>query len=285
VTDRDALVEAVTKEVLAALAGGAWDDCLTCFGDCVAHSSEKVRSVVAAGATRISFNGAGADVPIDLAGFIDHTLLAPDASADDVDKMCSEALEYGFASVCVNPTWVKRVADNLRGSDVATCSVIGFPLGATTPHVKAMEARRALREGAVEIDMVMNVGALKSGFYDEVERDISMVADAAREAGATCKVILETALLDDEEKVIASRIAKQAKAHYVKTSTGFGPGGATVYDVALMREAVGPDMGVKASGGIRTREDAEQMIEAGATRIGASAGIAIVTGGVGEQQY
>ncbi|NQV06405.1 deoxyribose-phosphate aldolase [bacterium] len=224
-------------------------------------------------------------MPIDLAGFIDHTLLAPDASADDVDKMCSEALEYGFASVCVNPTWVKRVADNLRGSDVATCSVIGFPLGATTPHVKAMEARRALREGAVEIDMVMNVGALKSGFYDEVERDISMVADAAREAGATCKVILETALLDDEEKVIASRIAKQAKAHYVKTSTGFGPGGATVYDVALMREAVGPDMGVKASGGIRTREDAEQMIEAGATRIGASAGIAIVTGGVGEQQY
>jgi deoxyribose-phosphate aldolase len=163
--------------------------------------------------------------------------------------------------------------------------VVGFPLGATPPAIKATEARRALRDGAEEIDMVINVGALKSGDYDGVASDIAGVADACREAGAVCKVIIEAALLSDEEKVIASRLAKLGKADYVKTSTGFGPGGATVYDVALMREAVGPEMGVKASGGIRTREEAKQMVEAGATRIGASAGIAIVTGGSGEEQY
>jgi len=251
----------------------------------VVHNAEDVRSVVAAGASRISFNGRGADVPTDLAGFIDHTLLKPDASASDIDRMCKEAVEFGFASVCVNPYWVPRVAANLAGSDVATCSVIGFPLGASPPQVKAMEARRALREGARELDMVINVGALKSGDYETVAADISGVADACRERGAICKVILETVLLDDEEKVVASRLAKQAKADFVKTSTGFGGGGATVYDVALMREAVGPGMGVKASGGIRTREDAEAMIAAGATRIGASAGIEIVMGGESSEQY
>jgi deoxyribose-phosphate aldolase len=275
----DAIVEAVTKEVLATLAGEAWHQCMTCLGDCVAHNAEDVRTVVAAGASRISYNGKGADVPTDLAGFIDHTLLTPDATADDIDRMCREAVEFDFASVCVNPYWVRRVAEHLSGSDVATCSVIGFPLGATPPAIKAMEARRALREGADEIDMVINIGALKSGDYDTVAADIAGVADACRERGAVCKVILETALLDDEEKVIASRLAKQGKADFVKTSTGFSSGGATVYDVALMREAVGPGMGVKASGGIRTREDAEAMIAAGATRIGASAGIAIVTEG------
>jgi deoxyribose-phosphate aldolase len=259
---------------------GESEACITCLGDCAAHSSEKVRSVVAAGATRVSYNGRGADVPIDLAGFIDHTLLKPEASATDIDRMCEEAVEYGFASVCVNPFWAKRVAENLRGSDVITCCVVGFPLGATPPAIKAMEARRAVR--AREIDMVINVGALKSGDYETVGSDVQGVTDACREAGALCKVIIEAALLSDEEKVIASRLARAAKADFVKTSTGFGPGGATVYDVALMREAVGPKMGVKASGGIRTRDDVKQMIAAGATRIGASAGIAIVTGGSGE---
>ena len=284
-TERDRIVEAATREVLAALAGEAWHACLSCVGDCVAHDSEKVRSIVAAGATRISYNGTAADVPTDLSGYIDHTLLRPDATAAEIDRMCAEAVEFGFASVCVNPTWIRRVAQHLRGSDAVPCSVVGFPLGATTPEIKAMEARRALREGAKEIDMVINVGALKSGDHELFERDIAGVADACREAGAVCKVIIETALLFDEEKVIASRLAQRAKAGYVKTSTGFGPGGATVYDVALMREAVGPDMGVKASGGIRTAEDVRQMIAAGATRIGASAGVAIVTGRTSDEQY
>jgi deoxyribose-phosphate aldolase len=284
-TDRDALVEAITREVLATLAGEAWDDCLACVGDCVAHSAPKVRSVLAAGATRVTFNGAGADVPTDLAGFIDHTLLKPDATATDIDRMCAEAVEFGFASVCVNPTWAKRVAEAVKGSGVVACCVVGFPLGAATAEIKAMEARRALRDGAREIDMVINVGALKSGDYDLVRRDIAGVSEACREAGALCKVILETALLTDEEKVVASQLAVEAKADFVKTSTGFGPGGATVYDVALMREAVGPKIGVKASGGIRSAEDVRQMIAAGATRIGASAGVQIVTGGASSGRH
>jgi deoxyribose-phosphate aldolase len=285
VNDRDALIEAVTREVLAALAGGALDDCMTCVGDCVAHSAEKVRTVLAAGATRVSYVGDGAEVPTDLAGFIDHTLLRPDATAADIDRMCAEAVEYGFASVCVNPTWAKRVANALKGTPVVATCVIGFPSGATLPEIKAMEARRVLRDGAREIDMVLNVGALKSGDHDLVLRDIVGVADACREVGAVCKVILETAFLTDEEKVVASRLAALGRADFVKTSTGFGPGGATVYDVALMREAVGPGMGVKASGGIRSAEDVRQMIAAGATRIGASAGVEIVTGGTSSEQY
>lgn len=284
-SERDALVEAITHEVLAAIAGEAWDDCMACVGDCVAHSADKVRTVLAAGATRVTFNGVGADVPTDLAGFIDHTLLKPDATAADIDRMCAEAIEYRFASVCVNPTWARRVADALKGSGVVACCVVGFPLGATTPEIKAMEARRAIRDGAREIDMVLNVGALKSGDHDLVRRDIAGVAEACHEAGAVCKVILETALLTDEEKVIASGLAVAAKADFVKTSTGFGPGGATVYDVALMREAVGPKIGVKASGGIRSADDVKQMIAAGATRIGASAGVQIVTGGTSSGKY
>ncbi|HEX5631563.1 MAG TPA: deoxyribose-phosphate aldolase [Acidimicrobiia bacterium] len=284
-TERDELIEAITREVLASLAGETWDECLTCLGDCVAHSAPKVRSVLAAGATRVTYNGSGADVPTDLAGFIDHTMLKPEATAAEIDRMCAEAIEYGFASVCVNPTWAKRVADALKGTPVVACCVVGFPLGASTPEIKAMEARRALRDGAREIDMVINVGALKSGLFDTVRHDIAGVSEACREAGALCKVILETALLSDEEKVIASQIAVEARADFVKTSTGFGPGGATVYDVALMREAVGPKIGVKASGGIRSVEDAKQMIAAGATRIGASAGIQIVTGGTSSGRY
>lgn len=266
--DKTQLIEAVTREVLAALAG-VRDVCDT---------PEKVRTVVENGADRVTYHGDAATVPLDLARYIDHTLLRPDATEGDIDRMCDEALEYGFASVCVNPSWIKRVAGKLRGSDVVACSVIGFPFGATTPQIKAMEARRALRDGAREIDMVINIGALKSGRTDEVQTDIAKVVDAAHEVGAVCKVIIETALLTDEEKVVASILAKAAKADFVKTSTGYGPGGATVYDVALMREAVGPKMGVKASGGVKTSADAEDMIAAGATRIGASAGIQIVSG-------
>ncbi|MEX0864459.1 MAG: deoxyribose-phosphate aldolase [Acidimicrobiia bacterium] len=218
---------------------------------------------------------------MDLAQYIDHTLLGPDATSEDIDRLCAEAEQYRFASVCINPTWVRRAANNLRGTGVPVCTVIGFPLGATTTEVKATEARKALRDGAREIDMVINVGALKSGDHELVFNDIAKVVDAAHEVGAMCKVILETALLTDEEKVIASALAKRAKADFVKTSTGFGPGGATVYDVALMRETVGPEMGVKASGGVRTAHDAEDMIAAGATRIGASAGVQIVSGSDG----
>ncbi len=183
----------------------------------------------------------------------------------------------------MNPVWVRRCASRLRGSPVKVTSVVGFPLGANTPETKVLEARRALREGAREIDMVLNIGALKARDHDLVARDIAGVVDACREVGAVCKVILETGLLTDEEKVIASRLAREAKADFVKTSTGFGPGGATVYDVALMRETVGPEMGVKASGGISTSREAQGMIDAGATRIGASAGITIVTGEEGDQ--
>ena len=269
--NREALVEAITREVLTALS--------TRFD--MAQTGEKVRQVVANGADRVAFHGEAADVPLDLAQYIDHTLLTPDATAEDIDQLCAEAEQFRFASVCINPTWVKRAATNLRGTGVPVCTVIGFPLGATTTEVKAMEARKALRDGAREIDMVINVGALKSGESDVVFDDITRVVDAAHEVGAVCKVILETALLTDEEKVIASALAKRAKADFVKTSTGFGPGGATVYDVALMRETVGPEMGVKASGGVRTADDAEDMIAAGATRIGASAGVQIVGGSDG----
>ena len=269
---RDQLVELVTREVLSALAERA--DILS--------NPEKLRQVVANGADRVAYHGDAEDVPVDLARYIDHTLLKPDTTAAEIDELCDEALEYGFASVCINPTWVKRSAERLRGSDVKVCTVIGFPLGANTPEIKAMEARRALRDGAREVDMVINIGALKSGQHDLVRSDIEKVVDAAHESGAICKVILETALLTDEEKVIASALSKQARADFVKTSTGFGGGGATVYDVALMRETVGPDMGVKASGGVRTLEDAEDMIAAGATRIGASAGVQIVSGTEGD---
>ncbi len=270
--DREKLIEAVTQEVLTALTM-RYDVC---------ESPEAVRNVVANGADRVSFHGEAADVPMDLAKYIDHTLLKPEATASEIDTLCAEAREYSFASVCINPTWVKRAAEALRGTDVVTCTVIGFPLGATTTAIKSMEARRALRDGAREVDMVLNVGALKSGEYDLVRDDIAKVSEAAHEVGGICKVILETALLTDEEKVIASSLAKEAKADFVKTSTGFGAGGATVYDVALMRETVGPDMGVKASGGVRTLEDVEDMIADGASRIGASAGEQIVSGDEGE---
>jgi len=208
--------------------------------------------------------------------YIDHTLLKPEATAEMIDKLCEEAKTYDFASVCVNPYWVKRAAERLAGTDVKVCTVVGFPLGATTRAVKAAETRDAIANGATEIDMVLNVGALKSGDLQTVKEDVAAVVEAA--GGVLVKVILETGLLTDEEKVTACQLCVEAGAHYVKTSTGFGPGGATVEDIALMRKTVGPDIGVKASGGVRDRAAALAMIEAGATRIGASAGIAIVNG-------
>jgi len=214
--------------------------------------------------------------PTDIAKIIDHTLLKPEATRDQIVQLCREAREYGFAAVCVNPCYVKLAAELLRGSPAKVCSVVGFPLGATLPEVKAYEARRAIEEGAAEIDMVINIGALKSGDLELVRRDIAAVVDVCHAKGALCKVIIEAALLSDEEKVLACQLAKAAGADYVKTSTGFGPGGATVHDVALMRRTVGPGMGVKAAGGIRSYEAARNMIEAGATRIGASAGVKIV---------
>ncbi len=282
-SERNDLVEAITRQVLAAFAGAGTagtpgDPCATCLRSCAAQCATKVRDVVAGGASRIEYHGRAADVPGDLARYIDHTLLRPDASASDIDRLCAEAKEHRFAAVCINPTWVRRAAENLHGTEVAVASVIGFPFGASTSEVKALEARRAIRDGAREIDMVINIGALKSGLLDLVREDIARVSDACREAGAANKVIIEAALLTDEEKVVACHLAQQAKADFVKTSTGYAKGGATVFDVALMREAVGPKMGVKAAGGIRTAEDVQDMIAAGATRIGASAGVKIVTG-------
>lgn len=270
--DREMLVELITKEVLSTLASQV-DRC---------DSLEALRQVVGNGADRVAFHGEASEVPIELASYIDHTVLKPETTAAEIDTLCEEAAEYHFASVCVNPSWVKRAAGNLRDSEVKVCSVIGFPFGATTAEIKAMEARRAIRDGAREVDMVINVGALKSGDRDTILTEMQKVVDSAHESGVIVKVIIETALLTDEEKVIASSLAKKAKADFVKTSTGFGGGGATVFDVALMRETVGPDMGVKASGGVRTASDVEDMIAAGATRIGASAGVQIVGGDEGD---
>ncbi len=269
--DRNELVEVVTRQVLAALAGEVVDDNL-----------DNVREVVESGAARIGYRGNGAQVPSELADSIDHTLLLANVTPEAIDELCDEALRYEFAAVCINPVWVRRAARRLSGSKVKVASVVGFPLGCNTPQIKAMEARRALRDGAREIDMVINIGALKGGDHDLVRSDIAGVSDACREVGAINKVIIEAAYLEDEEKIIACRLAQAARAHYVKTSTGFGPGGATVFDIALMRETVGPRMGVKAAGGIRTAQQVREMISAGATRIGASAGVRIVTGEEGD---
>jgi deoxyribose-phosphate aldolase len=215
---------------------------------------------------------------------IDHTLLKPDVTPDQIAQLCFEARKYGFASVCVNPGHVRLCADLLRGSDVKVCTVIGFPLGATSPEAKVYETETALRDGATEIDMVINIGALKGGDFTWVARDIRGVVETSHTAGAIVKVIIETALLTDEEKIKACLLAKEAGADFVKTSTGFSGGGATVEDIALMRRVVGPEMGVKASGGVHTFEEARSLVEAGATRIGASAGVKIVQGAKEEKK-
>ena len=215
--------------------------------------------------------------PGDLARTIDHTLLRPDATVADIDRLCAEALEHGFASVCVNGSWVPRCAEVLTGSDVLVCAVIGFPLGAMATDVKVYEATRAVEQGAREIDMVLAVGALAGGDEEYVQRDIAAVADACHARAARLKVILETCLLEDAQKVRACELAVAAQADFVKTSTGFSSAGATVEDVALMRRVVGSSVGVKASGGVRDRHQAQRLIEAGASRLGASASVAIVS--------
>jgi deoxyribose-phosphate aldolase len=220
-----------------------------------------------------------------IASYIDHTLLKPEASEAEVLQICAEAAEYKFKSVCVNPIWVKTVTKALKGTGVLTCSVIGFPLGATPSDVKAFEARGAVLDGADEIDMVINIAAARAGDKGALVDDITAVAEAVHAGGAILKVIIETSLLNDEQKVLACQASVESGADFVKTSTGFNGGGATVDDVALMRKTVGPDLGVKASGGVRSLADAQAMIAAGATRIGASSGIAIVKGEQGSSAY
>ncbi len=236
---------------------------------------QRVQGVIDAGAARLGMHAAGGGAG-SVAALIDHTLLKADATATEIETLCREAAEYHFATVCVNPTWVALAARRLRGSGVGVCSVVGFPLGATTADVKAYETRRAIVDGATEIDMVINVGALKSGELRLVEQDIEAVATACRTCGVTSKVIIEAALLTDDEKVTACTLAKAAGADFVKTSTGFGPGGATADDVALMRRVVGDTMGVKAAGGVRDLGQVQAMVAAGASRVGASAGVRIV---------
>jgi len=249
-------------------------------GEAVGDNPDAAREFVRLGATGLTSVAPAeqpGNIPGDLARYIDHTILKPNATEDQIRTLCAEALQFNFRSVCVNPTWVSLAASLLRGSDVLTCTVVGFPLGANESAIKAMEARRAIRNGAREIDMVINIGALKSGDDALVLRDIRAVVEDCVDGGAVCKVILETALLSDAEKRRASELARTARAHFVKTSTGFSTGGATVSDVALMSEVVrGAGMEVKASGGISSYSDAKAMIEAGATRLGASASIGIV---------
>ncbi|MFA4924258.1 MAG: deoxyribose-phosphate aldolase [Ignavibacteriaceae bacterium] len=246
-----------------------------------------IKNIVNVGAERITAGlGVGDHLPdLSLARMIDHTMLKPDATNDEITKLCAEARQYHFASVCVNPGFVPLCASILKGTDVKVCTVVGFPLGATTTEVKRMEAEQAITSGAVEIDMVINVGQLKSGNYDYVFNDVNKVVTAVKAHRNVCKVILETALLTDEEKVKACLICKKAGADFVKTSTGFSKGGATVGDVALMKKVVGSAIGVKASGGIRSKEDAEAMIASGADRIGASASVKIVMGEKSESSY
>ncbi len=263
------LVEQITDLVLSRLDGSESES------SCPSFCGADVQRIVDAGASRIGVVLGETATARDWASLIDHTLLKPEASEADIKTLCAEAVQYGFASVCVNPTWVKKAAEFLRGSDVPVCTVIGFPLGATISDVKAYETRRAIFNGAREVDMVINVGALKSGDDCTVEDDIRAVVEAAHENNILCKVIIETALLTDDEKVRACLASKNAGADFVKTSTGFAKGGATVADIALMRRVVGKDLGVKASGGVKGIEDAKAMVEAGATRIGASVGVKI----------
>ena len=276
----DQLVDIITREVLKAYPAQGAHTCSgcgkTCDGNCAANCPDQCRDVVQAGADRLSARLGADKVPADLARMIDHTLLRPDASRAEIVKLCEEARANSFATVCVNPTWVSLCAELLRGSPVKVCTVIGFPLGATLPEVKAFETERAIADGASEIDMVQNIGAVKSHDYKLVADDVAAVVRVAHARQASVKVIIETALLSDEEKVESCAIAQAAGADYVKTSTGFASGGATAADVALMRQIVGPGLGVKASGGIRSAQDAQAMIAAGATRLGASAGIKIL---------
>lgn len=271
------LVAQVTDVILSRLGGASSaTDCHLHHDECFVKCPDRMHSLIAQGGVRFGLSGAESEAAREVARYIDHTLLKPDATRDEILKVCEEGVRYGFASVCINPIWVREAACALRGSGVKVCTVIGFPLGANSPDTKSYEARRAIFDGASELDMVINLGALKSGDHDLVSRDIKGVVEVAHEVGFICKVILETALLTDEEKISACLIAKEAGADFVKTSTGFSKGGATAADVALMRRAVGGQMGVKASGGVRDLKQAQEMIDAGATRIGASVGVKII---------
>src|SRR5918998_3181251 len=282
--DLERLVEQITDVIVARLNGDgdAQAGMCGCGSACFNRCPERMQRVVDAGAARLGLVLGETASARDWAGMIDHTLLKPEASESDIRKLCEEAARYRFASVCVNPSWVRSAACNLRGSGVPVCTVVGFPLGATLGDVKAYEARRAIFDGAREVDMVINIGALKSNDDCAVEHDIRAVVEVAHEVNVTCKVIIETALLTDEEKVRACLAAKRAGADFVKTSTGFSKGGATVADVALMRRTVGSELGVKASGGVKGLDDMRRMVEAGATRIGASVGVKIAQEAAGK---
>jgi len=287
-TELDRLVAQIGEEILARVApsGAAVKKgeglnlpdqvCPGCVQRCVQTCARNAKEIIAAGASRVSASEKLTKIDPAIAALIDHTILKPEATRNDVVKVCREARRYNFASVCVNPYWVPLVKTELAGSPVRVCTVVGFPLGATSMESKTAETAFAVRDGAQEIDMVINVGALRSGETDSVRKDIASVAEVAHKAGAIVKVILETALLDDTQKTVACQLAKAAGADFVKTSTGFSSAGATAHDIALMRAAVGPGMGVKASGGIRTLQDLQTMTAAGATRIGASASVKIV---------
>ncbi len=280
------LIQAITEEVVSYLGGprapgmcGLEIDELVCPGcdqSCAEKCERKTRAVLGAGADRISAGSGICAIHPEIARVIDHTLLKPDASRAEVTKLCQEAAKFCFASVCINPWYVPLAAELLRGSSVKVCTVVGFPLGATLPPVKVHETEEVVKLGAQEVDMVINVGALKSGQDDVVEADVRGVVEVAHRGGAICKVILETALLNVDEKVRACIACKNAGADFVKTSTGFGPAGATAEDVALMRAVVGRGVGVKAAGGVRSLEDLKKMVGAGATRIGASASVRIM---------
>jgi deoxyribose-phosphate aldolase len=278
--DVQRLIQIIIEEL--SVAGGSTPRRCQCHALLFECCPDRLRGVIEAGATRLGLHAAGGAAG-SVAAMIDHTLLKPDATRDDIRALCREAAEFTFASVCVNPTWVAECSRLVRDTPVKVCSVVGFPLGATTADTKHYETRRAIFDGAQEVDMVINVGALKSGDWRLVERDIEAVTAPCREAGVVSKVIIEAALLTDEEKVTACTIAKAAAADFVKTSTGFGPGGATAADVALMRRIVGAEMGVKAAGGVRDLEGLKAMVAAGATRIGASAGVRIVQESRGEK--
>ena len=279
--DVQRLIQIIVEELAAAQAAPAPARC-ACHSVMYECCPDRLACVIEAGATRLGLHAAGGAAG-SVASMIDHTLLKPDATRTEIEKLCREAAEFHFATVCVNPSWVATCARLLRGSGVGVCTVVGFPLGATTADVKGYETRRAIFDGATEIDMVINVGALRSGDLPTVERDIEAVTTPCRDCGVLSKVIIEAALLTSDEKVTACTLARAAGADYVKTSTGFGPGGATAADVALMRRVVGAEMGVKAAGGVRDLEGLKAMVAAGATRIGASAGVRIVQESKGQR--
>ncbi len=293
-SELDQLVAQIGEELLARMparaavakregAGIPHEVCSGCTQRCVQTCAKKSQQIIAAGADRISASDKLTKVDRTIASLIDHTLLRADATAGDIKRVCAEARQFQFASVCVNPYWVPLLAMELANTPVKVCTVVGFPLGATSTEAKVGETEKAIAAGAQEIDMVINVGELKGGNHEAVKNDIKAVVEAAHARKAIVKVILETSLLNDNEKAIACTLCKLAGADFVKTSTGFSTGGATTADIALMRSIVGPDMGVKASGGIRSLDDLQKMEAAGATRIGASASVKIMEAAAGKQ--